>query len=159
MRRLSRRVTPLILLITLSGCASSGPVTVENSYEGKVAVYAKKVVEATDTISTAVKNLEASGVLPTTEAAGVVRVARDIDDQAVKLADLLAAYDAINTGSPIPTDLQGRITESLNRIGTLAGTILVPISGEGARKQIADLVGALNQTIITLSLELAKGVK
>ena len=47
----------------------------------------------------------------------------------------------------------------ITEMGALLTTILVPIADEGVRGQIANLVTALNSTLLMLSIELAQGVK
>lgn len=148
-----------VLLFCTSGCALNKPVTSDNLPQGKIAVYATKVVDATNSISTAAKKLEAVGTLPTAQAAGVIKTAAEIDTEAVKLADLLALYDSMTNPAAQRNDIFTKVQAQLTRIGNLASVLLVPIADAEVRGQIATLVGTLNQTLITLSMEMAKGVK
>lgn len=159
MRLATRQRLPLIALVLLVTSCASAPVTKENSTEGRVAVYATKVDTAVDAVSATVKKLEAAGTLPTAQAGEVVKTTAAIHDQAVKLADVLNLYDKLKPGDPQAAGLLGKVQTILDQIGALTGSILVPISNEATRKQVGDLVGAVNQAVITVSLELAKGVK
>ena len=152
------RLSMLCVALLATSCASA-PVTKENSPEGRIAVYATKVDTAVDTVSATVKKLEAAGTLPTAQAGEVVKVTAEIHDLGRKLADVLKLYDALKPGDPQAAGLMGQVQKILDQIGALTGSILVPISNEATRKQISDLVGAVNQAVIAVSLELAKGVK
>lgn len=158
MKATGRHLVPVLLALVLANCASA-PVTQENSVEGKIAHYAIKVQDAKRAIDSAVKQLEAQGQLPTAQAAAVIQRSAELDGHLVTLAELLKAYDAVAPTSPTATQTLPRIQEQLTRIAAIANGLLVPIQQEGARAQIADLTGALHQTLLTLSVELAKGVR
>lgn len=150
--------TLLVAAVVLLTACGGHQVTVENTSQGKVAVYATKVIDGTKAITDAVKQLEASGVIPTAEAAAVVRTAVTIDKSGQQLADALQAYAVLTPSSAQAQSKLDEISGILNAIGAAVNNMLVPISNTEARTKIAQLVGALNQTVLTISIELAKGV-
>lgn len=158
--RFNQRIVIATLVMTLAACAAK-QVTQENSIEGKIAVHATRVVDANKAVTDAVKALAGAGTIPKEKAAEVVKIAIEIDTEAIRLADLLRAYDSASPGlTPVARDTKfEEIRQKVARIGSLLTTVLVPIADEGARAQIANLVGALNSTLLTLSAELAQGVR
>lgn len=148
-------------MLALTACAANGPVTVENSVEGRIAVHAGRVVDTNKAISDAVKQLAAQGVIPQEKAVQVIQTSVKLDTAAIQLADLLKIYDSFTpTTDPLTVHTKfDEIRVKVSEMGGLVTTLLVPIADEGARGKIAALVGALNSTLLTLSMELSQGVR
>lgn len=150
-------LTSALLALSLGGVGCHHRVTVENTPQGRVAVYGVQIIDGTKAVTDAVKQFEANGTIPTAQAAQVVQTAVKIDTQGQRLADLLTIYDALAPHADKAGPL-GEIQAKVGEIGRLVTVLLIPIADEQARTQVGQLVGTLNQTLLTLSVELAKGV-
>jgi hypothetical protein len=162
-----RQHLPVVVLLafvaTMSTAATCNTqVTKENSVEGKIAVYGIKISDGVKAISTAVRGLESAGTVPTLQAGQVIKITAQIQEHVLTLSEMLGSYDALTASAQsgeAGATLIAKIQTELNRIAALSTAILVPIGQEAAREQLATLVGTINQTLVNLSIELAKGVR
>lgn len=157
--KLRRSLAPLLAALLVLGACASHQVTTSNSPQGKIGVYATKVIESTKTVTDAVKTLEANQTIPTNQAAAVIKTAVEIDKGGERLADLLQIYSTLVPGSDDSKTTLDKIQQELNAISAAASTLLVPIDNTAARQQLAQLAATINQTLVTLATELAKGVR
>lgn len=136
----------LVLVMATVGCAKVPPNT---SPEGTLAIRGRQVMIAADGVLTGVDTLVQNQQLKPADAVKVVLVIRRIGQEGQRLADALAIIDATKDQAAKVKGISQAV-EILKMIQSMVTEAVIPISDEGARKQVSQLLQSITNLVIGL---------
>lgn len=149
MRAKTLLIIPLLLVV-----ASCAPKSI-TSVEGNVAFHAKNVLDVVEEAQKALISLTEQGAVEKEAAVEVMKSFKEVGQAGQQLTGVLRAIDSLTAGAERDAKL-AEVREILLKISSLLQSSLVPIGNQEARAQIAGLITQVNQTLLTISMELAQ---